>query len=68
MLMPCVTTLSRWIRTTAITAMYFTIAIWTTTSVASDTFEGIPGERTCFFRYGPVSADPYINVAYLMPR
>lgn len=64
MLMPCVTTLSRWIRTTAITAMYFTIAIWTTTSVASDTFEGIPGERTCFFRYGPVSADPYINVAY----
>lgn len=27
-------------------------------------FQSIPGERNCLFRYGPVSADPYINVAY----
>ncbi|WP_150125024.1 hypothetical protein [Tsuneonella mangrovi] len=25
---------------------------------------GIPGPRTCFWSRGPVSADPYINIAY----
>lgn len=24
----------------------------------------LPGLRTCFWRYGPVSADPYLNIAY----
>ena len=28
------------------------------------TFEPIPGPRTCFWRRGPVSKDPYINIAY----
>ncbi|WP_050906386.1 hypothetical protein [Vibrio campbellii] len=64
MQMPCVTTLNRWIRHGSIAAALISSAVWTTTAVANDTFEGIPGERTCFFRYGPVSADPYINVAY----
>ncbi|UTV30472.1 hypothetical protein [Photobacterium atrarenae] len=27
-------------------------------------YQPLPGERNCLFRYGPVSADPYINVAY----
>ncbi|WP_197076270.1 hypothetical protein [Grimontia sp. AD028] len=31
---------------------------------ATEGFESLPGERSCLFRYGPVSADPYINVAY----
>ena len=26
--------------------------------------EPIPGKRTCFWRRGPVSKDPYINIAY----
>ena len=25
---------------------------------------GIPGPRTCFWSRGPVSADPYMNIAY----
>lgn len=24
----------------------------------------LPGPRSCFWRYGPVSADPYLNIAY----
>jgi hypothetical protein len=24
----------------------------------------IPGPRSCFFRYGPISGDPYINIAF----
>ncbi|PMN94202.1 hypothetical protein [Enterovibrio norvegicus] len=31
---------------------------------SQDAFQPLPGERNCLFRYGPVSADPYINVAY----
>ena len=27
-------------------------------------YEPIPGPRTCFWRRGPVSKDPYINIAY----
>ena len=27
-------------------------------------YEPIPGSRTCFWRRGPVSKDPYINIAY----
>ena len=26
--------------------------------------EPIPGSRTCFWTRGPVSKDPYINIAY----
>jgi len=26
--------------------------------------KAIPGERTCFWTRGPVSADPYMNIAY----
>ena len=24
----------------------------------------MPGPRSCFWRYGPVSGDPYINIAF----
>ena len=64
MQIPCVNTLSRWLIKGSIATVLITCASWSTISIANDKFGGIPGERTCFFRYGPVSADPYINVAY----
>ncbi|MGF1852606.1 hypothetical protein L4C44_11975 [Vibrio satsumensis] len=64
MQMPCVNTLSRWLFKGSVATVLITCASWSSVSAANDKFEGIPGERTCFFRYGPVSADPYINVAY----
>lgn len=64
MLMPCLKTHRRLLSHVSILGVLLTCATWSTASVADDHFEGIPGERTCFFRYGPVSADPYINVAY----
>lgn len=35
-----------------------------TTQVSSQQPDAIPGPRTCFWSRGPVSADPYINIAY----
>lgn len=35
-----------------------------TSTISSDTFEGLPGPRTCFWARGPVSKDPYMNIAY----
>ncbi|WP_286298940.1 hypothetical protein [Vibrio apostichopi] len=64
MQMPSATTLSRWLSKGSIATVLITCASWSTVSAANDQFEGIPGERTCFFRLGPVSADPFINVAY----
>jgi len=29
-----------------------------------DSFTGLPGVRTCFWTRGPVSKDPYMNIAY----
>ena len=29
-----------------------------------EVFEGLPGPRTCFWTRGPVSKDPYVNIAY----
>lgn len=50
-----------------IPAMLMAGSLLGTPTLAADSesaFAPIPGERSCLFRYGPVSADPYINVAY----
>lgn len=36
----------------------------TTAQATPQTLEAIPGPRSCFWARGPVSADPYINIAY----
>ena len=33
-------------------------------NAALETFNGLPGPRTCFWSRGPVSKDPYMNIAY----
>ena len=30
----------------------------------SDSYKPIPGPRNCFWSRGPISKDPYINIAY----
>lgn len=55
------------LKSVALPALLIAGALLGAPALASDSESGftpIPGERNCLFRYGPVSADPYINVAY----
>lgn len=36
----------------------------TSNAASTDSVIGTPGPRTCFWLRGPVSADPYVNIAY----